>query len=103
MKYKPVSGRDGSLQAYVETSYVKLVELFGEPNSGGDNYKVSTEWILEDEEGKVVTIYEYKTTNSYDSGAMSVEAFRALPSFNWHIGAEGALEATRLKHFIESK
>lgn len=72
------------LQGYVEAPYAKLHALFGEPST--DGYKVSSEWVLEFE-GRVYTVYDYKDTNLYDLEAMSVDAFRALPSFNWHIGS----------------
>lgn len=74
------------LQGYVEAPYAKLHALFGEPST--DGYKVSSEWVLAFE-GHVYTVYDYKDTNLYDSDAMSVDEFRALPSFNWHIGSSG--------------
>jgi hypothetical protein len=76
-----------SLQEYFPSSYKKLVEKLGEPNSEGDKYKVSTEWILEDEKGNVVTVYDYRETNLYSDGLPSVKKFRALKSYEWHIGA----------------
>lgn len=76
-----------SYQASFVASYAQLVTLLGEPNSAGDEYKVSTEWLLEDENGHVVTIYDYKETSLYDNDLPSVEEFRALPSFEWTIGA----------------
>lgn len=75
-----------SLSGEIETSYKTLVKLFGKPNSQGDEYKVSSEWVLEDDLGNIATIYDYKATNLYDEGAPSVAQFRKLPSYSWHIG-----------------
>lgn len=78
-----------SRQGYLTASYAQLVALLGEPNNCGDEYKVSTQWTVTFA-GKVFTIYDYKETNLYgDKDAPSVDQFRALPSYEWHIGAHG--------------
>lgn len=77
----------GSLVGYITCSYADLVKTFGEPNGGTDGYKVSTEWIVRDTElGHTLCIYEYKETSLYNSSNPTVEEFRALPSYQWHIG-----------------
>jgi len=92
-----------SLCGYVKTSYANLVRLFGEPNSEGDEYKVSTEWNLRRSGGGVATIYDYKETNLYDSDGMTVDEFRQLPEYNWHIGGNSQEIAIELREFIESR
>jgi len=75
-----------SLKGYITTSYTKLVQLFGEPVES-DGYKVSGEWLFEDNKGNVFTIYDWKATALYDSGYNpTVEEFRQLPSYEFHIG-----------------
>jgi hypothetical protein len=43
-----------------------LVQVFGEPDSG-DDYKVSGEYVFESEDGKIFTLYDWKSTSLYDS------------------------------------
>lgn len=74
-----------SLLGYMEASYRDLVRVLGKPNAEGDQYKVSTEWVVTFA-GRTFTIYDYKVTRLYDRGGISVKAFRALPKFEWHIG-----------------
>ena len=47
-----------SLQGYVQAYYHQLVEVFGEPEGGGD--KTTVEWCLSFEDGTVATIYDWK-------------------------------------------
>lgn len=95
----------GHLLTTFETSYANLVSLFGEPNSEADKYKVSTEWVVENDEGVVFTIYDYKETNLYSSRLPSVESFRARSNYEWHIGGQTSnnLVAKQLIKFIKSK
>lgn len=79
--------RGGCLQGHVTTSYARLLALFGEPNGGTDEYKVSTEYALEFE-GKCFSLYDYKETSLYSRDYPSVAEFRALPEYGWHIGGE---------------
>ena len=87
----------------INCSYSALVEIFGEPNSEGDGCKVSTEWILESENGAIVTIYDYKETDLYDKELLSVEQFREQESYYWHIGGTNHDDALLLKEFIFAK
>jgi hypothetical protein len=75
-----------SLAGYLSASYKDLVKLLGRPNCEGDGYKVSTEWVLTFR-GETFTLYDYKETRTYDRDLPSVQAFRRLPMFDWHIGA----------------
>ena len=96
------SKREGgtSLQGYFSTSYRQLVDLLGEPNADGDGYKVSTEWVLEDEDGNVATIYDWKETELYGDSSISVEQFREYSSYEWHIGANSQITANRAIQFL---
>ena len=76
--YKDVDGTH--LQGEVITTRLTLEKLFGEPtytdNSGGE--KVTTEWVLILDSGKVATIYDWKR---YEEGAPEMDE-----TYKWHIG-----------------
>ena len=63
-----------SLQGYVRAYYHELVEVFGEPDGGGD--KTTVEWCLEFEDGTVATIYDWK---EYET---------PMGRYRWHIGGK---------------
>ena len=63
-----------SLQGHVRACYHELVEVFGEPDGGGD--KTTVEWCLEFEDGTVATIYDWK---EYETPTYA---------YNWHIGGK---------------
>ena len=72
----------GSLQGYVDASYATLVEVFGEPHSDGDGYKVDAEWDLMFENGTHARIYNYKDGTNYNgSDGNAVEDIT-----DWHVG-----------------
>ena len=78
----------GSFQGVFHTSYSNLVAVLGEADVDGLD-KSTSEWSLKDTvTGEMWRIYDYKATSIYDSsGNMpSLEEFRALPSYGWHIG-----------------
>ena len=66
-----------SLQGYVQAYYHQLVEVFGEPEAGGD--KTTVEWCLEFEDGTVATIYDWK---EYET---------PMGLHRWHIGGRNNL------------
>jgi DNA/RNA-binding domain of Phe-tRNA-synthetase-like protein len=72
-----------SLQGYIYTDYEKLVETFGEPSHDGDGYKTDAEWVLADDTGHVVTIYNWKDGPNYlgEEDGTPVEWI-----YEWHIG-----------------
>jgi hypothetical protein len=84
----------------ISTSYKNLVKLFGKPNSPGDEYKVSSKWILEDDNGHLVTIYDWKSTKLYDSDYPNVYQFRKLDSWEWHIGGSRIEDEENLQAFV---
>lgn len=68
-----ISAANGThLQGYVETTYDRLVELFGVGLGSGD--KTTQEWILEFSDGTVATVYDWK------------EYSTPLGMYSWHIG-----------------
>ncbi len=80
---------DGTyLVGSIHTSYAELVDAFGEPLPG-DDYKVSSEWIIRDTlSGKVFTIYDWKETDLYREDLPTVEKFRSSGRTTWHIGGK---------------
>jgi len=77
---------EGWFEGTYYASYEDLFAILGEP-SKGDSYKVSTEWIIRDNNnGDVWSLYDYKETNRYDLSLPSVESFRKKSSHGWHIG-----------------
>ncbi len=71
----------------VKCSYNKLVSVFGEPNSGpsGDG-KVLNEWVMETDDGDVVTIYDWKTDIDYSTEPDEL--------YEWHIGGHKSCVVT---------
>mgnify|MGYP001592981426 CR=1 FL=1 len=82
------------------TSYKSLLDFLGPPKNG-DGYKVSTEWILSGPGDSTFTIYDYKATNMYADEEVSVEIFRNLPSYTWHIGGKGPMEGPSFQSFVK--
>jgi hypothetical protein len=83
----------GCLQGYVTLSYKELRKIFGAPLHG-DEYKVSTEWGVEDTlTGRIFTVYDWKATKFYDECYPSVRKFRQLPEYEWHIGGNNFKQA----------
>jgi len=73
MKFTKEADVNGtSLQGYVTACFHELVEVFGEPEGGGD--KTTVEWALEFEDGTVATIYDWK---EYDT---------PMGKYDWHVG-----------------
>lgn len=78
-----------SLRGYVVASYVELNELFGPPIDG--EYKISGQWVFEDDDGNVFTLYDYKETDLYDSELPSVKKFRSSNNrIEFHFGGRGS-------------
>lgn len=73
-----------SLKGYLEMSFKDLEKAFGEPDDG-DGEKTSCEWVFRHRE-QSFTIYDYKVTNVYHPDFLTVEQFRNLPTYRFHIG-----------------
>jgi len=98
--YKPGEGRaivlyETSLQGYVDTTYKKLVDAFGEP-TGNDGYKTDAEWDLVFEDGTVASIYNYKDGKNYNGDdGVDVENIT-----DWHIGGYNKLAVERVTELL---
>ena len=84
-----------SLQGYVDTTYKKLVDAFGEP-TGNDGYKTDAEWDLVFEDGTVASIYNYKDGKNYNGDdGVDVENIT-----DWHIGGYNKLAVERVTELL---
>ena len=84
MKFKQVSNEGMSwLIGSIEVDYQSLVDTFGEPNSTGDDYKVSCEWVLRFDDDTYATIYDWKTSKNYCGEEQGIDAKDVT---DWHIG-----------------
>ena len=76
-KVETVKASGSFLQGYMKASYLELVEVFGKPNLGPNDFgldKVTCEWVLEYEDNKYCTIYDWKLPETPNY------------KYQWHIG-----------------
>jgi len=77
----------------VKATVNELIEVIGEPtytdNTGTE--KVNIEWVLENEDGNIVTVYDYKKYRplSYNE------------TIEWHLGGENKDITDKAKNEIE--
>ncbi len=89
-------GCGGSYKGALDISYAELVELFGEPNTSGDAYKVDAQWSL-DFDGHYISIYNYKDGKNYlGSDGLDIEDIR-----DWHIGGQDKEKANEFIKLVE--
>lgn len=77
---KEINVSGTSFVGYVNTTYSKLFEKFGEPFD--DGYKTDAEWDIEFSDGKVATIYNWKNGKNYNGS----EGLDLDDITEWHIG-----------------
>ena len=97
----PLLAEGTSRMGYMDVRYKDLVLAFGEPEES-DDHKVSGEWVfVEEESGEVFTIYDWKSTNLYDSEYPSVERFRNCNhEVQFNIGGNHKGSVERFKSLI---
>ena len=84
-----------SLMGYVNASYDRLIEVFGEPTydePSGDG-KVDVEWNLEFRDGTVATIYNWK---DYDGGLRC----KSDEAYTWHIGGKSRMAVSLVEDVL---
>ena len=95
--YKLVSGTH--LQGYIECDYKTLIEVFGNPDTECDGYKVDREWILKFGDGTVATIYNYKDGKNYcGPDGLAPEDIK-----KWHVGGKSKMAVTLVEMSIDAK
>jgi hypothetical protein len=80
------------LQGKMEIKYTDLVRLFGEPATIADN-KVSVEWTFVNEDGDIVTLYDWKSND------LSFKT--SNKPYVFHIGAKSLSVAWEFGHQLE--
>tara|TARA_B100001029_G_C14935879_1_gene380349 strand:+ start:239 stop:589 length:351 start_codon:yes stop_codon:yes gene_type:complete len=71
-------------QGELKASFERLVNEFGPPTSGPDNYKVDAEWVIEFEGGYIATIYNWKDGKNY----LGEDGLELDQITDWHIGGK---------------
>jgi hypothetical protein len=85
-------------QRCVKIAYQKLVTLFGDPGCF-DGYKTDAEWIIQDSEGRIFTIYNYKNGKNY-CGRRGTPVEKII---EWNIGGYGPRGIETLISFLETE
>jgi hypothetical protein len=80
-----------SLKGQVYTTYDKLVSALGKPKGGSADGKTTCEWIVEFEDGSVVTIHDWKTSNT------------PKDPYNWNVGAKNHTPLDYLEALLETR
>ena len=87
----------GCLQGYLAVTYARLVEVFGEPNSGNDGYKTDAEWTIKFPDCTIASIYNYKDGKNYEGAdGLAVEDIT-----EWHIGGKTKKSLTYIKQVLQ--
>ena len=87
----------GGLLDYVDVTYDDLLRTFGSPHTG-DEYKVDAEWDIQFEDGRIVSIYNYKDGKNYlGRKGTSVENI-----YKWHIGGKDRSVIKDVKEIISN-
>ncbi|MAG44541.1 hypothetical protein CL633_01495 [bacterium] len=84
-----------SLQGEIKITYQKLVEIFGKPNSMGDEYKIDAEWVIWTNSG-CATIYNWKDGKNYN-GQDGQEVKNIT---TWHIGGHSERVVNEIKRVL---
>ena len=85
------------LQGYINGSYYELVDAFGPPIGGTDEYKTDAEWLLILNDDVVATIYNYKSGKNYlGANGLNVEDID-----RWHIGGKSSEGLLLLDEYFE--
>lgn len=87
------SGIGTGLVGYVNATFGRLVEVFGEPEDG-EGYKTSAEWTIVFEDGTVATIYDYKTADCYCGEGRGTDKSE---NTEWHVGGRNAAALAHVK------
>lgn len=79
----------GGFRGTFTASYDQLVTFLGLPDEvvpGRTDGKISTSWkVFDNLTGCEFEVYDYKMTNLYSRNMPSVEEFRKMPSYDWHV------------------
>lgn len=102
MKFKLTTDGIGGtwLQGCIEETYDRLVEVFGEPNCEGDEYKVQKEWVIKFADGTIATIYDYKEGDCYNGPGQGTHYTKVT---DWHIGGRDQRAVTLVQEALNGQ
>lgn len=70
-------------------SLEKLTEILGAPILYPDGYKTKHEWVMEGDDGTMVTVYDYRYDGSKEG--------------HWHVGGRDRLACLKFKNWFEDQ
>jgi hypothetical protein len=92
MKFRVTNNyRDSNMTGFlgeVNTTYARLVEVFGQPLSGSGDGKVNSEWVIKFADGNVATIYDWKLPET------------PTEDYSWHIGGHKRFVVARIAALV---
>jgi hypothetical protein len=94
----PINAGGTSLIGQINTTYKRLVEVFGYPDNG-DGYKTDAEWTLWFEDGTIATIYNYKDGKNYKGS----DGLKVKDITDWHIGGHSPIAEKRVKDALKGE
>jgi hypothetical protein len=85
------------LQGYMEATRREIEAVFGKPFYETDDTfdKVTTEWVIQFEDGTIATVYDWKR---YEEGAPSMDE-----RTTWNIGGRDQIAVDHVTHAVKSK
>ena len=86
----------------ITACYADLVQLFGEPYKS-DDHKVSGIWYLKGDNGEVITVYDWKSTDLYCRELPSIEEFRKQKLAKFSIGGFSEEDAKKFNAWMNVK
>lgn len=104
MKYTPTleSVCGTSKRNSLTTDFATLSHLFGNPHES-DGHKVTSEWAVRDSEGNVITIYDWKATEAYDSRLPTLEELKRASHVEFSVGGYDQQSAQDFVDWFNSK
>jgi len=102
VSFKPTtkSAKGTRQRGSFEKPYEVLLKHFGEPNPPESDGSTSTSWEFENQDGKVITLYDYEATNLWDDKLPSVEEFLKNPKAKWYVGAGSQESADEFINYV---
>lgn len=89
-----------SYKGFFHADYQEIVSAFGPPNSEGDGYKVSCEWVIEFEDGLVATIYDWKIGKYWSEDGFGGYGLEPEEIRDWNIGGHTGQVVERVKNIL---
>ena len=86
-----------SLMGYIDCSYDRLLKTFGAPHTG-DGYKVDAQWLIQFEDNRTASIYNFKDGKNYmGNKGKALDNIR-----DWHIGGHNKSVIEDVKEILNN-